>query len=132
MAQISTTLKRKPVAAVRLPPKPITAPLPVQPTAKIDTPPSPALQQINRSNGSQRQIGHNAVCVQNVRDWIFRHCCCGFTLALTPDDQIWWLRANSPAHRLDSFTELLQALATDCRYFKRPNPRTNDCAKERA
>jgi hypothetical protein len=67
-------------------------------------------------------IGHLPVYVHELEGWTFRRCRCGFSLALTPNGAIWWLRTTKAAKQLDSFKALLRALNSDCWAHPRPGP----------
>jgi len=69
-----------------------------------------------------QHIGHLPVYVQEIEDWIFRRCRCGFTLALTPSGAIWWLRTTKGAMAINTFKALLRALNSNCWAHPRPEP----------
>ena len=65
-------------------------------------------------------IGHLPVYVVELEGWTFRHCRCGFSLALTPSSAIWWLRTTKEAMEIKSFKALLRALNSNCWAHPRP------------
>ena len=65
-------------------------------------------------------IGHLPVYVQEIEGWIFRRCRCGFTLALTPNGAILWLKMTKPAIEINNFKSLPRALNSDC--WAHPGP----------
>jgi hypothetical protein len=65
-------------------------------------------------------IGHLPVYVVELEGWTFRHCRCGFSLALTPSGAIWWLRTTKAAMAITSFNVLLRALNSNCWAHPRP------------
>jgi hypothetical protein len=65
-------------------------------------------------------IGHLPVYVVELEGWTFRHCRCGFSLALTPSGAIWWLRTTKEAMAIKSFKALLRALNSNCWAHPRP------------
>ena len=65
-------------------------------------------------------IGHLPVYVAELEGWRFRHCRCGFSLALTPSGAIWWLRTTKEAMEIKSFKVLLRALNSNCWAHPRP------------
>ena len=67
-----------------------------------------------------RHIGHLPVYVVELEGWTFRHCRCGFSLALTPSGAIWWLRTTKEAMAIKSFKALLRALNSNCWAHPRP------------
>src|SRR5262249_22914937 len=67
-------------------------------------------------------IGHLPIYVQEIEGWIFRRCRCGFTLALTPNRTILWLKITNPAIEINNFKSLLRALNSDCWVHPRPRP----------
>jgi len=69
-----------------------------------------------------RHTGHLAVYVQEIEGWIFRRCRCGFSLALTPNRTIWWLKITKETVEIDSFKSLLRALNSNCWAHPRPAP----------
>src|SRR5215471_517872 len=69
-----------------------------------------------------RQIGHLPCRSDEIDGWTFRKCPCGFQLAMTPQGEVWWLRAIQPAVKLPDWSNLLAALATHCHRFPRPRP----------
>jgi hypothetical protein len=69
--------------------------------------------------GGIKQIGHLLLQNDSINGWVFRRCRCGFTLALTPDGRMWWLRAVMPAIEIDSLPALFKALAMFCRFHPR-------------
>lgn len=70
-------------------------------------------------------IGHLPVYVQEIEGWIFRRCRCGFTLVLTPNGAILWLKITKPAIEINNFRSLLRALNSDCWAHPRPEPSKN-------
>src|SRR5690349_5423566 len=65
-------------------------------------------------------IGHLPVYVAELEGWTFRHCRCGFSLALTPSGALWWLRTTKEAMAINSFKMLLRALNSNCWAHPRP------------
>src|SRR5215831_13517484 len=65
-------------------------------------------------------IGHLPVYVVAIEGWTFRRCRCGFSLALTPDGAIWWLRTTKEAMEIKNFKALLRALNSNCWAHPRP------------
>jgi hypothetical protein len=65
-------------------------------------------------------IGHLPVYVAELEGWRFRHCRCGFSLALTPSGAIWWLRTTKEAMEIKSFKVLLRALNSNRWAHPRP------------
>jgi hypothetical protein len=83
------------------------------------------LEAFERELTGGRHIGHLAVYVQELEGWIFRRCRCGFSLALTPNSTIWWLKITKEAVAIDSFKSLLRALNSNCWAHPRPAPLKN-------
>ena len=98
-----------------------------------------ALDSFERGITGGHHIGHLPIYVQEIEGWIFRRCRCGFTLALTPQDAILWLKITKPAMEINNFKSLLRALNSDCWAHPRPelskpvaiaeNPITETAAK---
>ena len=80
------------------------------------------LDAFERSITGGHHIGHLPLYVQEIEGWIFRRCRCGFTLALTPNGAILWLKMNKPATEINNFKSLLRALNSDCWAHPRPEP----------
>jgi hypothetical protein len=75
--------------------------------------------------GGVRQYGHLAVYTDEVEGWLFRRCRCNFSLALSPNGHIYWLRCAWPAVEITSYEQLLGALAADCPRHLRPKPKAD-------
>jgi len=67
-----------------------------------------------------RKIGHHPAGLENVEGWRFRRCRCGFVLALSESERVWWVRANSSVLEINSPDMLFAALSTECRYYRSP------------
>jgi len=65
-----------------------------------------------------RHVGHLPLRADTIQGWTFRRCSCGFVLAMSPENRVWWLRATSSAREITSFAGLIVALASNCRYHK--------------
>src|SRR5215471_8662357 len=78
--------------------------------------------QLALTGTAARQIGHLPCRSDEIDGWMFRKCPCGFQLAMTPQGEVWWLRAIQPAVKLPDWSNLLAALATHCHRFPRPRP----------
>src|SRR5215467_11410965 len=81
-----------------------------------------ALDSFERGITGGHHIGHLPIYVQEIEGWIFRRCRCGFTLALTPNGAILWLKITKPAIEINDFKSLLRALNSDCWVHPRPEP----------
>ena len=72
------------------------------------------------------QIGHLCVNSHLVEGTHYRQCLCGFLLALTPSNRVYWLRAAGSTIEITSFDELLRAVSSSCwkypRRAKAPQP----------
>ena len=71
-----------------------------------------------RQRAMIRHVGHMPLRADTIQGWTFRRCPCGFVLAMSPDNRVWWLRATSSAREITSFVGLLAALASNCRYHQ--------------
>jgi hypothetical protein len=80
------------------------------------------LDAFERGITGGHHIGHLPLYVQEIEGWIFRRCRCGFTLALTPNGAILWLKITKPAIEINNFTSLLRAVNSDCWAHPRPEP----------
>jgi len=78
-----------------------------------------------RESTGGHHIGHLPVYVVEIEGWTFRRCRCGFTLALTPSEAIWWLRTTKDPLAINSFKSLLRALNSNCWAHPRPAPLKN-------
>jgi len=70
-------------------------------------------------------IGHLPVYMVAIEGWTFRRCRCGFSLALTPNGAIWWLRTTKDSVEIKSFKLLLRALNSNCWVHPRPESLKN-------
>src|SRR5215467_3413163 len=70
-------------------------------------------------------IGHLPVYMVAIEGWTFRRCRCGFSLALTPNGAIWWLRTTKDSVEIKSFKLLLRALNSNCWAHPRLEALTN-------
>lgn len=76
-----------------------------------------------KSQGPNR-IGHHPIQGVIFEGWLIRRCMCGFVLLLSPQSgTLWWLLARSNPRPIASIHELYAALATECRYYRRPEDR---------
>jgi hypothetical protein len=82
------------------------------------------LDAFERGITGGHHIGHLPLYVQEIEGWIFRRCRCGFTLALTPNGAILWLKITKPAIEINNFTSLLRALNSDCWRIRGPSHRS--------
>jgi len=71
-----------------------------------------------RQRDMVRHVGHLPLRADTIQGWTFRRCSCGFVLAMSPENRVWWLRATSSAREITSFAGLIAALASNCRYHK--------------
>jgi hypothetical protein len=60
---------------------------------------------------------HDAVIIEGVT---IRRCLCGMILMLMPSKRIWWVKAVALPEEILSLDDLLRALASGCRYRRRP------------
>jgi hypothetical protein len=78
------------------------------------------------STGGLPHIGHLVAYWDEIENWRFGRCRCGFNLALTPTGKVIWLRAANRACEIVSFEHLLRALAADCWHHPRAKPKNAD------
>ena len=78
------------------------------------------------STGGLPHIGHLVAYWDEIENWRFGRCRCGFNLALTPTGEVIWLRAANRACEIVSFEHLLRALAADCWHHPRAKPKNAD------
>jgi hypothetical protein len=76
--------------------------------------------------GDMVHIGHWPSVMDQIEGWTFRRCPCGFDLAMSPTEKVYWLRKTHSAIEITDYTALLRALYRSCRFHLRPQPDPHD------
>jgi hypothetical protein len=88
------------------------------------------VDRVSRTTGvtmSTNSLGHDPHDAMIIEGVTIRRCLCGMILMLMPSKRIWWVKAVALPEEILSFDDLLRALASGCRYRRRP-PDAQDAA----